>query len=82
MACHCDMCGAVEGRPHHDPAARGRTVTLHHSYVALEGHPAQLRMRQGRIVCQFCRDGIYAIRRAEQAEKAAAKKRAAAERRS
>lgn len=73
MACHCDMCGAVEGRPHHDQAAHGRAVTLHHVYVPLTTAPRalalKLKMREGRIVCQLCRDGIYACRRAAKAVK-------------
>ena len=69
MACHCEMCGAVEGRPHHDQAAHGRPVTLHHAYVPMPTAAPELKMREGRIVCQLCRDGIYACRRAAKAVK-------------
>ena len=59
MAAHCEMCGAVEGRPHHDPAAHGREVTLHIITVPMRRTLAQ---EGERTVCMLCHEGIYAIR--------------------
>ena len=50
---HCQMCGANEGEPHHDAAAKGKIVTLHRTTVDGEK----------KTVCMLCRNGLYAMRR-------------------
>ncbi len=56
---HCVMCGAVAGKPHQDPAVKGRIVTLHQLRKgAFDGE-----IPKGKLLCMICRDGIYAIRR-------------------
>lgn len=66
---YCEMCGAATGELHHDPAARGKVVTLHYVEVPIPSWDAgPLPMPEGRIVCMLCRDGIYAIRREERAK--------------
>ncbi len=51
----CEMCGAHEGKPHHDPSRgfKGKTVTLHRTKHA----------DWAKLICMVCRAGMYAIRR-------------------
>lgn len=54
MQRHCEMCGAKEGQPHHDPIAHGKPVRLHRSRVVV------MRGRLQSIICTLCRNGGYA----------------------
>lgn len=49
----CVMCGAEAGKPHHDPGANGKLVTLHRTLWDGKRQP----------VCMLCRNGLYAMRR-------------------
>jgi hypothetical protein len=62
---HCGLCGAKEGRPHHDSKRmKDMPVKLHRFMGDAVKKKGCLPMRTAKIVCTLCRDGLYAMRRA------------------
>lgn len=59
---YCESCGAVQGRPHHDPI-------YEHKYPSVKLHMQTFRGQKMRV-CTLCRDGAYAIKRHERRQSA------------